>query len=74
VQSHDAEDAALARLASHPGVLAEVERGVAEANQRLTRPEQVRRFRVLGAQWTTDSGELTPTLSPRRQVIGTRDR
>jgi long-chain acyl-CoA synthetase len=69
VHSHDVEDRSLAGLASHPGVLAEVERGVAEANERLACPEQVQRFRVLGTQWTADRGELTPTLKPRRQVI-----
>ena len=59
-------------LAWHPGVLEEVERGVTEANERLVSPEQVRRFRVLGTHWTADSGELTPTLKPRRQVIAAR--
>jgi long-chain acyl-CoA synthetase len=72
VQSHDVENPSLAHLASHPGVLAEIERGVAQANERLARPEQVRRFRLLAAQWTADSGELTPTLRPRRQVIAAR--
>ena len=69
---HDTKDPSPAALASHPGVLAEVQRGVAEANERLARPEQVLRFSVLGTEWTTDSGELTPTLKPRRQVIISR--
>jgi len=69
VQSHDTEDPSPGRLASHPGVLAEISRGVAEANARLAPPEQIQRFRVLGTQWTADSGELTPTMKPRRQVI-----
>ena len=69
---HDTEDTPANALASHPGVLAEVERGVTEANERLARPEQVQRFRVLGTKWTTDKAELTPTLKPRRQVIITR--
>jgi long-subunit acyl-CoA synthetase (AMP-forming) len=69
---HDTADPSPAALASHPGVLAEVEHGVTEANERLARPEQVRRFRVLGTEWTPGSGELTPTLKPRRQVIITR--
>jgi long-chain acyl-CoA synthetase len=72
VQSHEVEDPSLARLASDPAVLAEIERGVAEANERLARPEQVERFCLLAAQWTADSGELTPTLRPRRQVIAAR--
>jgi long-chain acyl-CoA synthetase len=70
--SRGIEDPFLALLASHSGVLAEIEQGVAEANVRLAPPEQIRRFCVLGVQWSVDSGELTPTLKPRRQVITAR--
>jgi long-chain acyl-CoA synthetase len=59
----------LADLAAHPEVLAEVERGVATANSHLSRPEQVRRFALLPAEWTAQSGELTPSLKRRRRVI-----
>jgi long-chain acyl-CoA synthetase len=50
-------------------VLAEVERGVAAANAHLARPERVRRFTLLPAEWTARSGELTPTMKRRRRVI-----
>jgi len=53
-------------------VLAEIERGVAEANSHLARVEQVRRFRVLPNEWTAETGELTPTLKRRRRVIADR--
>jgi long-chain acyl-CoA synthetase len=59
----------LACLAHHPAVIAEVERGVAAANKRLARPEQVRRFALLPDEWTAQSGELTPSLKRRRSVI-----
>ena len=59
----------LADLAADPEVLAEVERGVATANSHLARVEQVRRYRVLPNEWTTETGELTPTLKRRRRVI-----
>src|SRR5580693_2725433 len=59
----------LADLAADPDVVAEVERGVATANSRLARPEQVRRFTLLPAEWTAQSGELTPSMKRRRQVI-----
>ena len=64
--------ASLAELAAHPSVLAEIERGVAEANSHLARVEQVRRFRVLPNEWTAETGELTPTLKRRRRVIADR--
>ena len=59
----------LADLAVHPQVLAEVERGVAAANSHLARPERVRRFTLLPAEWTARSGELTPSMKRRRRVI-----
>jgi long-chain acyl-CoA synthetase len=61
--------ASLADLAADPAVLAEVERGVTVANSHLARPEQVRRFTLLPAEWTAQSGELTPSMKRRRAVI-----
>ena len=58
--------------ATDPRVLEEVERGVMEANSHLARVEQVRRWKVLPDEWTSDSGELTPTLKKRRRVITER--
>jgi len=66
------EASSLAELAGHPHVLAEVERGVAEANSHLARVEQVRRFQVLPNEWTAETGELTPTMKRRRRVIAER--
>jgi long-chain acyl-CoA synthetase len=63
------EATSTAELARHPAVLAEVERAVEAANQRLARVEQVKRFTVLPREWTAESGELTPTLKMRRRVI-----
>lgn len=68
-KDHDIRDMPLSELAAHPDVLAEVQRGVDEANSHLARVEQVRRFAVLGTEWTGDSGELTPTQKKRRRVI-----
>jgi long-chain acyl-CoA synthetase len=59
----------LADLAADPEVLAEVERGVAAANSHLARPERVRRYTLLPAEWTAQSGELTPSMKRRRRVI-----
>ena len=67
--AHGIEATSLAELVAHPEVLAEIERGVTEANSHLARVEQVRRFRVLPSEWTAETGELTPTLKRRRRVI-----
>jgi long-chain acyl-CoA synthetase len=70
--SNDVDLADVAEAAANPRVLAEVERGVAEANSHLARVEQVRRWKVLPAEWTSGTGELTPTLKKRRRVITQR--
>ena len=62
----------LADLAGHPQVLAEAEQGVRATNEHLARVEQVRRFTLLPAEWTAETGELTPTLKRRRRVIAER--
>lgn len=56
-------------LVEHPEVLAEVERAVEAANTRLSRPEQVKRHRILAEEWGPDTGELTPSLKLRRSVV-----
>jgi long-chain acyl-CoA synthetase len=66
---HGIEAASPAELAAEPAVLAEVQRAVDAANEHLARVEHVRRFRVVPAEWTPESGELTPTLKMRRRVI-----
>jgi long-subunit acyl-CoA synthetase (AMP-forming) len=68
-QQHGIGSGDLAELAAHPQVLAEVAAGVRRANRDLARVEQVRRFTLLPAEWTAETGELTPTLKRRRRVI-----
>ena len=59
----------LAALASDPQVLAEVAAGVAAANQRLARVQQVKQWRLLPVEWTAETEELTPTLKLKRRVV-----
>ncbi|MFY9929765.1 MAG: long-chain fatty acid--CoA ligase [Streptosporangiaceae bacterium] len=59
----------LAALASDPQVLAEVATGVAAANERLARVQQVKRWRLLPVEWTAETEELTPTLKLKRRVV-----
>ena len=63
------ELAKLAELAGEPAVLAAVAEAVADANERLARVQQVRRWRLLPAERTAESEELTPTFKLRRPVV-----
>ncbi|GII56802.1 long-chain acyl-CoA synthetase [Planotetraspora thailandica] len=59
----------LADLAEHPEVLAAVETVVAKANERLARVQQIKRWKLLPVEWSTETEELTPKFSLRRRII-----
>jgi long-chain acyl-CoA synthetase len=59
----------LAELAENPAILGIVGQTVEKANERLSRPEQVKRWRLLPTEWTAESAELTPTLKLKRRVV-----
>jgi long-chain acyl-CoA synthetase len=61
-----------AALAVEPAVHAAVASAVSAVNERLSRPEQIRAFRIMPDLWTPETGELTPTLKLRRRVIAER--
>jgi long-chain acyl-CoA synthetase len=63
------EYADLADLAGKPEILGVVGQAVDSANARLSRPEQVKRWRLLPVEWTAESAELTPTLKLKRRVV-----
>ncbi|WP_405489474.1 AMP-dependent synthetase/ligase [Nocardia sp. NBC_00511] len=66
---HGVTDPAPALLAEHPAVLAEIEAGMRAANERLSRVEQIKRYRVLPVTWEPGGDELTPKMSLKRKPI-----
>ena len=64
------DDASPAALAGEPALTAEIERAVEEANEHLSRVEQIKRFVVLPADWLPGGDELTPTMKLKRKPIG----
>ncbi len=59
----------LAELAADPAVLAEVERGVAAANEHFNHAEQVKKWAVIGEEWLPDSAQLTATMKLKRRGV-----
>jgi long-chain acyl-CoA synthetase len=64
-----AADATPGDLAEDPGLLAEIQLAVDEANDAVSRAESIRRFKVLGTDFTEASGQLTPSDKVRRNVV-----
>ena len=63
------EYADLADLARSKEILGVVGQAVDKANERLSRPEQVKKWKLLPVEWTAESAELTPTLKLKRRVV-----
>lgn len=62
-------DTPLAELVDDPQLRGEIAAAVEEANKAVSRAEGIRRFRILAADFTEATGELTPTLKVKRQVV-----
>lgn len=60
------------QLVEHPVVLAEAAKHVEEANAALSRPEQIKRFRLLASPFTVEEGTLTPTFKFKRRIVQAR--
>jgi len=58
-----------AAFARHPDVLASIRRRIDDVNTGLARPEQIKEFTVVAAEWSVDRGEVTPTLKTVRRVV-----
>ena len=58
-----------AELAVHTEVHTEVTTAIETANGNLARVEQVKKWKLLDADWTVESGELTPSLKLKRHVV-----
>ncbi|MFG3619447.1 fatty acid--CoA ligase FadD11 [Nocardia sp. NPDC047654] len=68
-RQHGLPDASAATLAADPTVVRTIAAGVAAGNQRLSRVEQIKRFRVLPVFWEAGGDEVTLTMKLKRKVI-----
>ncbi len=56
-------------LAAHPEVISEIAEGVASGNAKLSKVEQIKRFRVLPTFWEPGGDEITLTMKLKRKPI-----
>jgi long-subunit acyl-CoA synthetase (AMP-forming) len=53
-------------------VPAEIQRGVDSANEAMARVEQIKKFKLLDAEWEQGGDELTPTMKLKREPLHER--
>ena len=59
----------VASLANEPQVVAMIQAELDKVNARYAQVEQVKRFAILPADLSQETGELTPTLKVKRNVV-----
>ena len=62
-------DATPEALSKDAGVRDVVQAGIDQANAKLARVEQIKRFEILPTPWMPGGDELTPTMKLKRKVI-----
>lgn len=65
-------DGSATALADDPGVQAVIAQAIEEANARLSRVEQIKKYRILATDWLPGGDELTPTMKLKRKPIGAK--
>jgi long-chain acyl-CoA synthetase len=63
------EGLTLEQLAEDPDLVSVIQAAVDEANKAVSTAESIRRFRILGTDWTEDGGQLTPSMKLRRAIV-----
>ena len=63
------EGKSLEELATEGAVIEALSASIAEANARLSRVEQIKRFVVIPGEWAPGGDELTPTMKLKRKPI-----
>jgi long-chain acyl-CoA synthetase len=68
-EEHGKAGRSAAELRDDPDLRTLIEAAVAEANARVSRAEEIRRFTILPRDLTIAGGELTPTMKVRRALV-----
>jgi long-chain acyl-CoA synthetase len=64
-----AEGTSVADRVDDPVLRGAVEAAIADANKAVSHAEAIKSFRVLRRDWSEQTGELTPSLKVKRNVV-----
>ncbi|AJW43108.1 long-chain fatty acid--CoA ligase [Rhodococcus sp. 15-725-2-2b] len=62
-------DIPFSELSKNADLVAEIDKAVAEANKKVSNPEQIKKYTILENDFTVETGELTPTMKLKRNII-----
>ena len=69
LEQHGKGGMSLADAAEDPDVIAEIQLAVDDANKAVSKAEAIKKFKILPAEWTEESGALTPSMKLKRGVV-----
>jgi long-chain acyl-CoA synthetase len=69
---HGLEGKTLEELAAEPEIVEAVQAGIDNANARLARVEQIKKFTIVEGDWAPGGDELTPTMKLKRKPIAAK--
>lgn len=64
-----AQDTPLSDLVNDPELRADVQKAVDEANESVSKAEQIKQFRIMTEDFTEATGELTPSMKLKRNKV-----
>jgi long-chain acyl-CoA synthetase len=70
--AHKKDGASIESLRQDPDLLAVIQTAVDEANKAVSKAESIRKFTILGEDFTIAGGQLTAKLSVKRHVVATQ--
>lgn len=62
-------DASVADLADDPDLRAAIQSAIDQANTTVSHAESIKKFRILSSDFSEETGEMTPTLKVKRNVV-----
>jgi long-chain acyl-CoA synthetase len=68
-QQQGIEDSSLEALATNEKVVAAIDEAINAANEKMSRVEQIKKFKILPTDWEPGGDELTPTMKLKRKPI-----
>ncbi len=64
-----ADSVPFADLMKNADLVAEIDQAVADANKKVSKAEQIKKYKILEEDFTIETGELTPTMKLKRNII-----